>query len=171
MASAAALLLSIGVQANSAGEAPQQPVPFGVRTASDRYRKAASDDPRRTSFNGTRKAMYQAEWHGFMIFRVNKVNVDPFYMDNAKFLRNLDSLMMNRSARIDSIVLLGTASPEGREDLNKDLASNRVRSMKRYIQDRYPALANVPIPISGPISFRSCTSTGIFPTGRRCSSF
>lgn len=91
------------------------------------------------------RTVYRSEWHGFMSFPVSNFEVDPSYKSNALFITKLDSLVANLPARIDSIAVLATASPEGKEHVNEYLAHQRSHEMMQFLKQRYPFLNLVPI--------------------------
>lgn len=91
------------------------------------------------------RTVYRSEWHGYVCFPVNETDVDSSYMSNALFIAKMDSLIANHPARIDSIAVLATASPEGKDYYNDYLSRNRSRSLKKFIQKRYPELNAVPV--------------------------
>lgn len=91
------------------------------------------------------RTVYRAEWHGYVCFPVSETEVDSSYMSNTLFIARMDSLIANLPARMDSIAVLATASPEGKDYYNDYLSRNRSRALKRFIQKRYPELNAVPV--------------------------
>ncbi len=91
------------------------------------------------------RTVYRSEWHGFVCFPVSETEVDQSYMSNALFIAKMDSLIANLPAPIDSIAVLATASPEGKDYYNDYLARSRSRSLKKFIYKRYPELNAVPV--------------------------
>lgn len=70
--------------------------------------------------------------------------IRPDFMDNtdelAKMQRSLDQIIRTNPGALNSIQLVGYASPEGTYAYNTRLANRRVEAIKDYIQDQY----NVP---------------------------
>lgn len=77
-----------------------------------------------------------------LYFRFDKALVDSGYMDNGRTLRHLDKLLSDSSltTRIDSIIIISYASPEGIPSHNKRLAKLRSHAVKSYLTWRYPHL-------------------------------
>ena len=74
-------------------------------------------------------------------FMVNDTEVRPAYMDNESNLLQLRSILSNPAAEIDNIVVVGTASPEGPEAKNDELAAARAQALVDYIVENCPAAA------------------------------
>lgn len=77
-----------------------------------------------------------------LYFRFDKALIDSGYMDNGHTLRHLDKLLSDSilTARIDSIIIISYASPEGIPSHNKRLAKLRSHAVKSYLTWRYPHL-------------------------------
>lgn len=71
-------------------------------------------------------------------FRFAKSVVDSGYMNNAVSLRELEQLLTDKSAQIDSVVITASGSPEGVVEYNQALATRRAKAMKGYIVRKYP---------------------------------
>lgn len=91
------------------------------------------------------RTVYHSEWHGYVCFPVNGTEVDQSFKSNSLFVAKMDSLIANLPARMDSIAVLATASPEGKDYYNDYLSRNRARTLKQFILKRYPELNAVPI--------------------------
>lgn len=61
-------------------------------------------------------------------FRVNESAVDTSYADNGRQMSRLDSLL--GAGRIDSVVILSAASPDGRPAVNRALAQRRAEAVE-----------------------------------------
>lgn len=71
-------------------------------------------------------------------YPVNGFDVHPDFMQNAKELAKLDSLMPSSDlAEISAIHIHGYASPEGPYANNEMLASNRARCFSDYMMEKY----------------------------------
>ena len=73
-------------------------------------------------------------------FRVNSTTIDPAFRNNS---RNLDDivalvrrLMADSKLSVTGIAFCGSASPEGRADLNQRLARGRLDALESYIRRR-----------------------------------
>lgn len=69
-------------------------------------------------------------------FKVGKSDIDPSLSDNAKELARIKgilfSLLQNEVFDLDSIVVTASASPEGKNDLNRRLSQSRSESISKY---------------------------------------
>lgn len=74
-------------------------------------------------------------------FMVNDTEVRPAYMDNESNLLQLRNILSNPALNIDNIVVVGTASPEGPEAKNDELAAARAQALVDYIVENCPAAA------------------------------
>ena len=74
-------------------------------------------------------------------FMVNDTEIKPAYMDNESNLLQLRSILSNPAAEVSSIVIVGTASPEGPEGHNEELAAARAQALVDYITENCPAAA------------------------------
>ena len=72
-----------------------------------------------------------------MDFRVNSAVIDTTYRDNARFIERVDSLFNSinndPSLEIRSIEICGTASPEGRMELNTELSHARMQAIENLV--------------------------------------
>lgn len=76
-------------------------------------------------------------------YRVDCSEIDRNYMDNAETLNTIDRIFAgNKLEEGDFIAITGTASPEGGFDNNQRLARERALSLKKYIKQRYPQIAD-----------------------------
>ena len=70
-------------------------------------------------------------------FRVNSAVIDNNYRDNARFIERVDSLFTkiknNPSLEIRSIEICGTASPEGRAEINTTLSHERMQAIESLV--------------------------------------
>lgn len=86
----------------------------------------------------------EASWqhsnrHGVSIdFRVNSTTIDETYLDNARFLERVDSLLhaleCDTTVNIVSVEICGSASPEGPAELNRDLSHARMMALDGYVR-------------------------------------
>lgn len=76
-------------------------------------------------------------WEGTVDYPVNSAVLDTAYMENRMALARIDTLADSIKNHIDSILIVGTASPEGRSGFNFELAGERVRVLRDYIIDKY----------------------------------
>mgnify|MGYP003301736039 CR=1 FL=1 len=79
-------------------------------------------------------------WESTIDYRVNESVLDTAYMANGLALSRIDSLAAGMKADVDSIIILGTASPEGNPEHNLKLADSRVSTFRDYLVGRYPQL-------------------------------
>lgn len=70
-------------------------------------------------------------------FIVNRTNIDWHYADNRaeldKILKTIEAVRDNRDASVDSILLVGYASPEGSYANNVRLAKGRTEAVRDYV--------------------------------------
>lgn len=78
-----------------------------------------------------------------IFYRVNRVDIDANYMDNAASLSDIKRIL-SVFPRIDSITIHSFASPEGRYEHNRWLAAERGKSAKRYILKNLPEDKQIP---------------------------
>lgn len=73
-------------------------------------------------------------------FRVNRTNIEPYYMGNAWTLDLIHQTFSNRELLydMDFITITAAASPEGSTENNTRLAADRAMAIKNYIMQRYP---------------------------------
>ncbi|MEE1168988.1 MAG: DUF3575 domain-containing protein [Alistipes sp.] len=79
--------------------------------------------------------------HGISVdFRVNSTVIDPLYRNNAKALKQIDSLYTALSQdsliEIVAIEFCGTASPEGPAHINHRLSHARLLALEKMVRDR-----------------------------------
>lgn len=79
-------------------------------------------------------------WEGTIDYPVDEDSLFTDYMSNELSLSRIDTLATSMSADVDSIVITGTASPEGKEQYNIELASKRVLTFRDYLINNYPQL-------------------------------
>ncbi|MBR5849855.1 MAG: DUF3575 domain-containing protein [Alistipes sp.] len=76
-------------------------------------------------------------------FRWNSAQLDSAYLTNHTALQQLASqIEALGTAAIDSVVIASQASPEGLRRHNERLAQRRAATMRSYMQQHYPALAD-----------------------------
>lgn len=82
----------------------------------------------------------------YVVFPVNKSIIDPMYMvdgqrpnipELGKITASIDSVRMNRDAKVNVIKLTGFASPEGSYANNERLARARTEAVKEYVRKKY----------------------------------
>lgn len=73
-----------------------------------------------------------------MDYRVNEAVLDTAFMGNDLALSRIDSLAAGMRSDVDSIIILGTASPEGNPDHNLRLAGRRVQTFRDHLVGKYP---------------------------------
>lgn len=95
----------------------------------------ASNTPGETDVTGSAKGGSK------VYFMVNDNEVRPAYLDNESNLLELRSILTNPAAKVNSITVVGTASPEGPEAHNEELAAARAQAMVDYITEIRPDLA------------------------------
>ena len=82
-------------------------------------------------------------------FRVNCVDIDSTYSDNAAKIREMMSFLKNLSQdkhmRLVEISLCGAASPEGSDQLNRKLAKGRIESIENLIRQQIDYPENIVI--------------------------
>lgn len=81
--------------------------------------------------------------HFRIYYPVNKINIAPDYMTNAKSIDTIKHHLAE-SPRIDSIVIFSYASPEGSYKANSRLSKERGRSAKKFIQSLMPKNRQLP---------------------------
>ena len=76
-----------------------------------------------------------------MEFRWDSSVIDEEYRNNRAIFTSLDKTIKSLDIeRIDSVVIVAKASPEGVLEHNNALARRRANAMRRYVSDRYPEL-------------------------------
>ena len=98
-------------------------LPFGASAQDDRLEASSQHSNR----------------HGVSIdFRVNSTTIDETYLDNARFLERVDSLLYalerDTTVNIVSVEICGSASPEGPAGLNRDLSHARMMALDGYVR-------------------------------------
>ena len=90
-----------------------------------------------TAFTG--KAQHaQYESKVTVYYRVNLCDIEPDYLDNARSLTLLDSLIERYRMNIDSVSIIAYASPEGHFDANVILSRRRAAAMRGYLKSHWP---------------------------------
>ncbi len=81
-----------------------------------------------------------------IFFRINSSQVELEFEDNEKSISQLDSIMSRGDLTIglDSLVLVATASIDGVERRNSELAQRRAESVREFLVSRYPQLSDMP---------------------------
>lgn len=70
-------------------------------------------------------------------YPVNSTDIDLEYMWNSRIFHIIDQ-HLQKSARIDSIIIHSYSSPEGPFNKNKALAIERGRKAREFIKERIP---------------------------------
>lgn len=78
-------------------------------------------------------------------FRVSDSFIDPAYLDNARSLERLDSLVSLYGNGIDSIACVSYASPEGPNPGNILISQERADAVSAYLAARWPAVSVGPV--------------------------
>lgn len=73
-------------------------------------------------------------------YALNEDFIRPQYMDNQKSMKEIIRLL--KSGKVGSMVIEGTASPEGPAKGNERLATNRAENLKNYIVGMFPEYEN-----------------------------
>lgn len=73
-------------------------------------------------------------------YALNEDFIRPQYMDNQKSMKEIISLL--KSGKVGSMVIEGTASPEGPAKGNERLAKDRAENLKNYIVGMFPEYEN-----------------------------
>lgn len=80
----------------------------------------------------------------FLDFAVGKTNINPEFGRNAveleKIRRMIELVQSDRDFTIKRISIVGYASPEGSLAMNERLSEGRAKSLRSYLQSRYPAI-------------------------------
>ena len=75
-----------------------------------------------------------------VIFRVNSSHIEPGLGKNAsqvnEAIRFLNEIKNNPEVEIVSVAFCGTASPEGPYEINRELASKRLKEVERLVRDQ-----------------------------------
>lgn len=79
-----------------------------------------------------------ASQHFVCHFRFDRAVLDSGYMDNRLSLRGLDRMLIDKSAEVDSVVIIASGSPEGVVEYNQALAARRAKAVKGYLIWKYP---------------------------------
>lgn len=76
-------------------------------------------------------------------YRLSNTTIESAYLGNAAMLQRIDSLLtLQRGWQIETISVIGHSSPEGSLALNRRLAVQRGETLYKYIQNRFPELAD-----------------------------
>lgn len=82
-----------------------------------------------------------------VIFRLNSTRIDPALGDNARqvndAIRFLNGLKDDPDREIVSVAFCGAASPEGPYEINRELASQRLREVERLVRDQVELPDNI----------------------------
>jgi hypothetical protein len=75
-----------------------------------------------------------------VLFRFDKSVLDSTFMDNAKSLAHLRSILSDyaKVSQIDSIIIVGASSPDGSPKRNNSLAGRRAIAIYSYITTNFP---------------------------------
>lgn len=81
------------------------------------------------------------EGQAYLEYPVNQTDVYPNFHNNAKELHKLmeaiDRIRSNGNIQVNSIVLTGYASPDGKYKSNQYLSEERAKGLKKYLQQQY----------------------------------
>lgn len=91
-----------------------------------------------TSLWGQKTVGHKAEVT--LYYRFDKSNLDPSYLSNRATFAKLDQLMKEHADRLDSIVVVAHASPEGNVYYNQALSERRAATIKSYLLRNYPSI-------------------------------
>jgi hypothetical protein len=76
----------------------------------------------------------------YVNFRVNSVVIDTAYLDNAartkEIVSYLESIRQNPSIELLEVAFCGAASPEGSDELNTYLASERLSALEALVRSQ-----------------------------------
>lgn len=75
-----------------------------------------------------------------LYFKIDGAILDSAYMGNNESLKKLDELIKNELiiSNLDSITIVASSSPDGKEAYNLELSRKRAESVKAYITGKYP---------------------------------
>ena len=74
-------------------------------------------------------------------FRFDSDVVDPEYKDNTASMFAAKQRVIGSAIQVDSMVMVATASPEGKMEDNQSLAKRRAEAMQRFFSIAFPELA------------------------------
>lgn len=81
-----------------------------------------------------------------IFFRINSAEIEPDFNDNAHTLETLKhdakETFLQNGAIPDSIVIIASASPDGRFEFNRELARNRASNTRKAILEMFPEFKN-----------------------------
>ena len=86
------------------------------------------------------RTTYVKEGLPVVYYALNEDFIRPQYMGNDKSMKEIIRLL--RSGKVGSMVIEGTASPEGPVKGNERLATNRAENLKNYIVGMFPEYEN-----------------------------
>ncbi len=75
-----------------------------------------------------------------LYYRFDKSNLDPSYLSNRTTFRTLNQLMEQHADKLDSLVVIAHASPEGNVQYNQALSERRAATMRSYLVDHFPQI-------------------------------
>ena len=77
-----------------------------------------------------------------LYFKIDGAILDGTYMGNNESLKKLDELIKNELIipNLDSITIVASSSPDGKEAYNLELSRKRAESVKAYITGKYPEI-------------------------------
>lgn len=77
-----------------------------------------------------------------LYFKIDGAILDSTYMGNNESLKKLDELIKNELIipNLDSITIVASSSPDGKEAYNLELSRKRAESVKAYITGKYPEI-------------------------------
>lgn len=71
-------------------------------------------------------------------FRLDSDVFDPTFRDNTVSLSRIGALSLDETIRIDSVLMVATASPEGTEEYNANLADRRAHAVTNFFKKSFP---------------------------------
>lgn len=72
-----------------------------------------------------------------LYFPENVTQIEPLYMGNQETLEKTHDLLSDHNARVTLVKMVGTASPEGPQELNIEISRNRALAMEAYLENTY----------------------------------
>ena len=85
-----------------------------------------------------------------IFFRFDDATFRSDYLDNARTLERLDSILaVHGTESLDSVKIVSYSSPEGVYAYNVALSARRAASMRRYLVSAYPSLSSKVVEVPG----------------------
>jgi hypothetical protein len=85
-----------------------------------------------------------------ILFHIDKYDLDYELENNREIITRIDSLIhfYHKHHQIDSLSISSSASFDGRNEINENLAFNRSATIKKYLLESFPYLNQCPIHIN-----------------------